>query len=144
MLKLSFFSLNVERYYLTPNVECSTCTKTSLEKGQISVILSSLYTADPWMTQGLGDVDLLQGETSKHNLQSALCVNGSTKYVNGFNQPRVIQYCSIYYWKTSTYKWTSTIQNHVVQGSAVLVAQWQRIRLQCRRHRFDPWVGKNP
>lgn len=47
MLKLSFFSLNVEHYYLTPNVECSIYTKTSLEKGQISVILSSLYTADP-------------------------------------------------------------------------------------------------
>ena len=27
---------------------------------------------------------------------------------------------------------------------ASLVAQWQRIHLKCRRHGFDPWVGKIP
>ena len=27
---------------------------------------------------------------------------------------------------------------------ASLLAQWQRIHLQCRRCEFDPWVGKNP
>ena len=25
-----------------------------------------------------------------------------------------------------------------------LVAQWQGIHLQCRRHRFEPWVRKIP
>ena len=24
------------------------------------------------------------------------------------------------------------------------VAQWQRLCLQCRKHKFDPWVGKIP
>ena len=28
--------------------------------------------------------------------------------------------------------------------SSTQVAQWQRIRLQCRRPGFDPWVGKIP
>ena len=27
---------------------------------------------------------------------------------------------------------------------ASLVAQWQRIRLQCRRRRFDPWIRRIP
>ena len=27
---------------------------------------------------------------------------------------------------------------------AILMAQWQRICLQCRRSGFDPWVGKIP
>ena len=26
----------------------------------------------------------------------------------------------------------------------VLVAQWYRICLQCRRHEFDPWIWKIP
>ena len=24
------------------------------------------------------------------------------------------------------------------------LAQWERIHLQCKRHRFNPWVGRSP
>ena len=34
--------------------------------------------------------------------------------------------------------------SHINSSRASLVAQWQRICLQCRRCRFDPWVGKIP
>ena len=60
----------------------------------------------------------------------------------------VCSYCcySIYYQKFQLCK--STIENEMYTiGRASLVAEWQRIHLQCRRGKrygFDPWVGKIP
>ena len=41
-------------------------------------------------------------------------------------------------------KLVSRLPGQIAQTRASLVAQWLRICLQCRRSRFDPWVGKIP
>ena len=38
-------------------------------------------------------------------------------HVHRFNQLRIMQYYSIYYWKKSMYKWTQAVQTYVVQVS---------------------------
>ena len=42
------------------------------------------------------------------------------------------------FWKTLNW-WVG-----IAAERASLVAQWERIHLQCRRHGFDPWVIKTP
>ena len=67
-------------------------------------------------------------------------------YIYGFNQPQVAQYCTIYYWKISTCKWTLTVQTYVVKVNCTWKQPWWRSGLprqcsgtesacQCRRCR---------
>ena len=36
-----------------------------------------------------------------------------------FNQPRIVQSCSFWYWKKSTCRWNHQVQIHIIQGSTV-------------------------
>lgn len=72
--------------------------------------------SDPWTTWGL------EHWPSKQ-LKIPVKLIASPSYLwspqtHGFNQPWVMWYYSIYYWKIAKYKWTCTIQS-VVQRSAV-------------------------
>jgi hypothetical protein len=74
--------------------------------------------SDPWTTWGL------EHWPSKQ-LKIPVKLIASPSYLwspqtHGFNQPWVMWYYSIYYWKIAKYKWTCTIQS-VVQRSAVYI-----------------------
>lgn len=44
----------------------------------------------------------------------------SAFHICGFHQPRIVQYCGVY-WKKSVYTWSRTVQILVVQGSSVVI-----------------------
>ena len=64
--------------------------------------------------------------------------------VHGIFQARVLEWGAISYSRGSSRPGSPTLQADALPSEPPGKPQWKRICLQCRRHRFDPWVGKSP
>lgn len=80
----------------------------------------------------------------EYNLQVALTVFSSSVstvphlWIQPMEDPVVLLY--IYYWKNSSYKWTYTVQTHVVQRSIVLIF-WRKLGVNWVLTLISNWLG---
>lgn len=75
---------------------------------------------DPWTMRELGAPTFLTGKIPcrTYSWPARICSFSHPRFcICGFNQPWIMSYCCIYFWKS---KWTCAVQTSVVQGPTIL------------------------
>ena len=110
------------RFIFTNCVSLSRCKLNHLKLGTICILTHGCVDTHSWSLNNVGvrDTDPHASEHPNITLQLALHIHSCTS-IHSTNL-RLWNTVLHIYWKTSTYKWTHTVQTHVVEGSTVIVS----------------------